>query len=35
MSAHEIDYAIMGEEIQCVEVQLDPGRVSLLKRAAS
>lgn len=34
MSAHEIDYAIMGEEIQCVEVQLDPGE-SVIAEAGS
>lgn len=34
MSAHEIDYVIMGEEIQCVEVQLDPGE-SVIAEAGS
>lgn len=34
MSAHEIDYVIMGEEIQCVEVQLDPGE-SVVAEAGS
>jgi uncharacterized protein (TIGR00266 family) len=34
MSAHEIDYRIMGEEIQCVEVQLDPGE-SVIAEAGS
>lgn len=34
MSAHEIDYAIMGEEIQCVEIQLDPGE-SVVAEAGS
>lgn len=34
MGAHEIDYAIMGEEIQCVEVQLDPGE-SVIAEAGS
>ena len=24
MSAHEIDYKIIGEEMQCVEIELDP-----------
>ncbi|GGF92332.1 TIGR00266 family protein [Paenibacillus albidus] len=34
MNAHEIDYVIRGEEIQCVEVQLDPGE-SVLAEAGS
>jgi len=34
MSAHEIDYVIMGEEIQCVEVQLVPGE-SVIAEAGS
>ena len=24
MSAHEIDYKIIGDDMQCVEVELDP-----------
>ncbi|WP_025688845.1 TIGR00266 family protein [Paenibacillus zanthoxyli] len=34
MGAHEIDYVIMGEEMQCVEVQLDPGE-SVIAEAGS
>ncbi|MBY9080267.1 TIGR00266 family protein [Paenibacillus sp. HN-1] len=34
MAAHEIDYVIMGEEMQCVEVQLDPGE-SVVAEAGS
>ncbi|WP_150265913.1 TIGR00266 family protein [Paenibacillus tepidiphilus] len=34
MSAHEIDYRIMGEEMQCVEVELDPGE-SVVAEAGS
>ncbi|AHV96768.1 TIGR00266 family protein [Paenibacillus sp. 7124] len=34
MAAHEIDYVIMGEEMQCVEVQLDPGE-SVIAEAGS
>lgn len=34
MSAHEIDYTILGNELQCVEVQLDPGE-SVIAEAGS
>ncbi|WP_223068081.1 TIGR00266 family protein [Paenibacillus caui] len=34
MSAHEIDYMIHGNEMQCVEVQLDPGE-SVIAEAGS
>jgi len=34
MAAHEIDYTIMGEEMQCVEIQLDPGE-SVVAEAGS
>ncbi|MDP4097849.1 TIGR00266 family protein [Paenibacillus sp. P96] len=34
MAAHEIDYTIMGEEMQCVEIQLDPGE-SVIAEAGS
>ena len=34
MSAHEIDYVIHGNEMQCVEVQLDPGE-SVVAEAGS
>lgn len=34
MSAHEIDYMILGSELQCVEVQLDPGE-SVVAEAGS
>lgn len=26
---HEIDYRIMGEEMQCVEIELDPGETAI------
>ena len=29
MKAHEIDYAIYGEEMQCVEIELDPGETAI------
>ena len=29
MRNHEIDYRIFGEEIQCVEVELDPQETTL------
>ena len=31
MNAHEIDYRILGNEMQYVEIELDPGEVSQLK----
>ncbi|TYA13669.1 TIGR00266 family protein [Paenibacillus faecis] len=34
MNAHEIDYRIMGEEMQCVEIQLDQGE-SVVAEAGS
>ncbi|WP_433943123.1 TIGR00266 family protein [Paenibacillus sp. SN-8-1] len=34
MSAHEIDYQILGEELQCVEIQLDPSE-SVVAEAGS
>jgi uncharacterized protein (TIGR00266 family) len=34
MAAHEIDFTIMGEEMQCVEVGLDPGE-SVIAEAGS
>ncbi|MBP2000906.1 uncharacterized protein (TIGR00266 family) [Paenibacillus shirakamiensis] len=34
MSAHEIDYRILGEEMQCVEIQLDSGE-SVVAEAGS
>ncbi|GGA31345.1 TIGR00266 family protein [Paenibacillus physcomitrellae] len=34
MSAHEIDYVILGEEMQCVEIHLDPGE-SVVAEAGS
>ncbi|GIP21671.1 TIGR00266 family protein [Paenibacillus sp. J22TS3] len=34
MSAHEIDYRIIGEEMQCVEIQLDPSE-SVVAEAGS
>ncbi|MNO12460.1 hypothetical protein D3C76_20710 [compost metagenome] len=34
MNAHEIDYEILGNEMQCVEVQLDPGE-SVVAEAGS
>jgi uncharacterized protein (AIM24 family) len=32
MTAHEIDYQIFGEEMQYVEIELDPQKLSLLIR---
>jgi uncharacterized protein (AIM24 family) len=29
--AHEIDYQIYGDDMQFVEISLDPGELSLLK----
>lgn len=34
MAAHEIDYSILGSEMQCVEIQLDPGE-SVVAEAGS
>lgn len=34
MPAHEIDYSILGSEMQCVEIQLDPGE-SVVAEAGS
>ncbi|UUZ94664.1 AIM24 family protein [Paenibacillus sp. P25] len=34
MNAHEIDYQIVGSEMQYVEIELDPGRASSRKPAA-
>lgn len=34
MNAHEIDYTILGEEMQCVEIQLDPSE-SVVAEAGS
>ncbi|WP_411349409.1 TIGR00266 family protein [Paenibacillus sp. WLX2291] len=34
MAAHEIDYEILGEEMQCVEIELDPGE-SVIAEAGS
>jgi len=34
LNAHEIDYRIMGEEMQCVEIQLDQGE-SVVAEAGS
>ena len=31
---HEIDYLIRGEEMQCVEIELDPGKPQWQKPAA-
>jgi uncharacterized protein (AIM24 family) len=28
-SAHQIDYKIIGEEMQCVEIELDPGETAI------
>lgn len=33
MTTHDIDYKIYGEELQYVEIELDPGR-RLLQKAA-
>jgi len=33
MPAHEVDYKIHGDDMQFVEVELDPGRVRSLKPA--
>ncbi|HYK55087.1 MAG TPA: AIM24 family protein, partial [Flavisolibacter sp.] len=32
--AHEIDYRIMGEEMQCVEIELDPEETAIAKSGA-
>jgi uncharacterized protein (AIM24 family) len=34
MTAHEIDYQIFGEEMQYVEIELDPQEMSLLIQEA-
>src|SRR5436305_13118845 len=32
--AHEIDYRIFGEEMQCVEIELDPGETAIAESGA-
>ena len=32
MECHEVDYEIIGNDMQIVEVELDPGRLSLPKQ---
>jgi uncharacterized protein (TIGR00266 family) len=32
--AHEIDYKILGEEMQCVEIELDPGETAIAESGA-
>ena len=32
MKCHEVDYEILGDDMQMVEVELDPGETALLKR---
>ena len=32
--AHEIDYRIFGEEMQCVEIELDPGETAVAEPGA-
>jgi uncharacterized protein (AIM24 family) len=34
MSSHEIDYEIMGDDIQIVEVELDPGETVIAEAGA-
>src|ERR687885_1595711 len=33
-SAHDIDYRILGEEMQCVEIELDPGETAIAESGA-
>ncbi|MGZ3939818.1 MAG: AIM24 family protein, partial [Flavisolibacter sp.] len=33
-TAHQIDYRIFGEEMQCVEIELDPGETAIAESGA-
>ena len=35
MECHEVDYEILGDDIQIVEVELDPGETCLLYTSPS